>query len=133
MPPWVDTILTFKFGYATVFLIWSTHLPGTKAEKELAKGIFPQLANPAAIPIRFCSAIPILTNRSGKTSPKSFVLVDDDVSASKTTIFLFSLPSRTNDSPYASLVASSSLGNNLEPFKNTCSVKFNKIPPETFV
>ena len=38
--------------------------------KEQAKGILPEAANPAAVPTKSCSAIPILKNLSGYFFPK---------------------------------------------------------------
>ena len=52
----------------------------------LTNGIFPQVASPAAVPIIFCSAIPISKNLFGNFLAKILVLVADDKSASKTTI-----------------------------------------------
>src|SRR5713226_7308439 len=65
IPPWEHTIFTFKFGYAMLFLIWSTDFPGTKMAYVPAYTTLPARARPAAIETRFCSAMPTLKNRSG--------------------------------------------------------------------
>ena len=52
-----------------------------------------------AIPIIFCSAIPTLKNLSLNLSPKIFVLVELERSASNTTIFLSFFPNSSNISP----------------------------------
>ena len=49
--------------------------------------------------------MPTLKKRSGQTFLNVSVLVDLDKSASKTIIFVFSLPMRANALPYASRVA----------------------------
>jgi hypothetical protein len=79
--------------------ICSKALPVAKTAKVLAKGTLPAAANPAENPIKFCSAIPILKNRCGKTLAKSAVLVDLDRSASSTTTSAFSPPSCTSALP----------------------------------
>ncbi len=80
-------------------LIWSYALPAANTANVLAYGIFPHVAIPAAVPIIFCSAIPISKNLSGNFSANSFVFVAFDRSASNTTIFLFSSPKACNASP----------------------------------
>ena len=50
-----------------------------------AKTVLPDTARPAAVPIRFCSAMPTLKNRSGNFLANSTVRVDEDRSPSSTT------------------------------------------------
>ena len=65
----------------------------------LANGILPHVASPAAVPIIFCSAIPISKNLSGNFLAKILVLVAADKSASNTTTLLFFSPKFANSSP----------------------------------
>ena len=92
-------IFTFNFGYATVFLICSNPLPAANIAKVEANAIFPQVANPAAVPIKSASAIPTLKCLSGNFSWNKFVFVDFVRSASNTTTSLFIFPNSTNASP----------------------------------
>ncbi len=86
IPAWVATILTFSLQYPMVFLIWSKVRPMANTAKELAKTVFPVVASPAAQPIMFCSATPILKNLLGNFSANFAVIVDLERSASSTTI-----------------------------------------------
>ena len=85
--------------------ICSKARPVANIEKEETNGILPAAARPAPTEIKFCSAIPTLKKRSGHAPLKVSVLVDLDKSASKTIIFVFSLPMRASALPYASRVA----------------------------
>jgi hypothetical protein len=67
--------------------------------KEEAKGIFPQVANPAATPIMFASAMPTLKNLPGNRLAKKEVLVDAEQSLSRTTTFSSLSPNSTKASP----------------------------------
>ena len=58
IPPWVAPILTFSFGYPTELRTCSKARPAANIAKVLAKGTFPVVAIPAAIPIMLHSAIP---------------------------------------------------------------------------
>src|SRR4030042_59404 len=87
-----------------VWRICSQARPVAKMAKVLAKGILPPRARPAAVPIRSCSATPILKNRSRKARAKTWVWVDPDRSASKTTISGFSSPNLARILPYSTLV-----------------------------
>ena len=72
-----------------------------KTAKVEAKGIFPAVAKPAATPIILLSAIPVLKNRLGYSFAKVAVLVEQDKSASNTTISVFWPPNSLKVSPYA--------------------------------
>ncbi|MBA7649124.1 hypothetical protein ES703_56918 [subsurface metagenome] len=78
-------------------------LPVVNIENPLTTGVFPEIENPNAVPNIFCSAIPILKNRVGNFLANLKVFVDNDKSASKTTIFLFLCPILTKKSPNVSL------------------------------
>ena len=71
----------------------------------LANGIFPEAANPEAIPIMFCSAAPQSKNLSGNSLAKRVVIVDLFRSPPMTTIFGLPCPSSTKVLPNASRVA----------------------------
>src|SRR5207249_9949429 len=88
-PPWDETILTSRLGYATAFRIWSRHLPGTNAEYVLTKGIFPERASPAAIQIMFASSISTLQKRSGYRSANRLVFIEMGVLAPRTSSLVF--------------------------------------------
>ena len=62
---------TFAALYATSALICSRARPVKKGDAAQTKGMRPALANPALTPTIFCSAIPTLTSRSGKSSLNS--------------------------------------------------------------
>ena len=79
--------------------------PAPKTAKVDANGIFPAEAKPAATPIILASAIPVLKKRSLYSLANTEVFVDEDKSASKTTISGFIAPKRFSVSPYASRVA----------------------------
>ena len=68
----------------------------------LANGIFPSNANPADIPITFCSAIPHCITLLGLSSANCFTFAVE--SALITTTSSFCLPSSTSASPYPSIV-----------------------------
>ena len=82
IPQWVDTTLTLSLGYARASLICSQHLPLANTANVDANTVLPDAARPAAMPMRFCSAIPTSTNLSGATFLNSEVLVDPARSAS---------------------------------------------------
>ncbi len=84
-----------------LFLIWSTARPGRKIAYVLAKDVFPEAARPAEIVTRFASAIPTLKNLSGNSLPKPDVFNESVVSAPRTMMSGFSLPSRIRDLEYS--------------------------------
>jgi len=51
----VATILTFSSGWERQSLSWSKQRHEAKMAKLLTKTIFPEAANPAAMPTMFCS------------------------------------------------------------------------------
>ena len=75
------------------FLTCSKALPAANMAKELAKGIFPVVARPAATPIILPSAMPQSIWRSGNAFLNTPVFVAPARSASRTTMFSFSAPS----------------------------------------
>ena len=74
------------------------------AANVVANGILPSVARPADTPIRFCSAMPTLKNRSGKASAKTPIFVDFAKSADRATISGCSAPSSRRAVPYISAV-----------------------------
>ena len=104
-PACVAQIFTFRSGTQTLWRICSNALPVANIANELANATFPWEASPAAIPIMFASATPMLKKRSGWAFPKAVVLVDPDRSASRTTTSGWDCPSSRRASPDAFRVA----------------------------